>query len=108
LKRFCTNIHEYKTGGFMAEELIQRDRTTATSHNGKPEHREGPVARNIEEQTAKLPSDVYLWASVGCMATAAILQIARQKHASLFFGQWVAPILIMGLYNKIVKTHGHD
>jgi hypothetical protein len=98
-----------KTGGFMPEELVQqRNRATATSHDGKPEHREGPVARTIEEETAKVPSDIYLWASVGCMATAAILQIARQKHLSLFFGQWVAPILIMGLYNKIVKTHGHD
>ena len=26
-----------------------------------PEHREGVVARTIEEQTAKLPSDTFLW-----------------------------------------------
>jgi hypothetical protein len=99
-----------KTGGNMPEELVQqRTRMSAdgTGH-GKPEHREGTVARTIEEQTAKMPSDLFLWASIGCMATAAILQIARKKHLSLFFGQWVAPILIMGLYDKIVKTHGHD
>jgi hypothetical protein len=91
------------------EELVQqRNRATDHSHNGKPEHREGPVARTIEEQTAKMPSDIFLWASIGCMATAALLQIIRKKHASIFFGQWVAPILIMGLYDKIVKTHGHD
>ena len=23
-------------------------------------------------------------------------------------GQWAAPLLIMGLYNKLVKTEGHD
>ena len=29
------------------------------------QHSEGTVARLIEEQTAKLPSDVFLWAAVG-------------------------------------------
>jgi len=28
----------------------------------KPGHSEGPVARDIEQQTAKLPSDIFLWA----------------------------------------------
>lgn len=23
-------------------------------------------------------------------------------------GQWVSPFLLMGIYNKIVKTEGHD
>jgi hypothetical protein len=55
-----------------------------------------------------MPSDIFLWASIGAMAAAAVLQIAKKKHLSLFFGQWVAPILVMGLYDKIVKTHGHD
>lgn len=92
----------------MAEELMQQRSRTMDHSHGKPEHREGPVARTIEEQTAKLPSDIFLWVSMGAMATAAVLQILRKKHASLFFGQWVAPILVMGLYDKIVKTHGHD
>ena len=29
------------------------------------EHREGSVARSIEQQTAKLPSDTFLWAALG-------------------------------------------
>ena len=90
------------------ETLEQRNRTTATSLNSKPEHREGPVAKTIEEETAKVPSDIYLWASVGAMAASAILQIAGKRKVSLFIGQWVSPILIMGLYNKIVKVAGHD
>jgi hypothetical protein len=45
------------------------------------EHSEGPVARTIEEQTAKLPSDAF---------------------------QWAPTILILGLYNKLVKQHGSD
>lgn len=74
--------------------------------NGK--HQEGPVATAIEEQTAKIPSDVFLWASIGAMATSLVLKIAGRKHTSLFFGQWAAPFLLFGIYNKIVKTEGHD
>jgi hypothetical protein len=103
-----------KTGGDMqnqqsaTEKALQRG-TSPNGHGGsKPEHREGPVAETIENQTAKVPSDIYLWASVGAMATSAILQLLGKRKVSLFFGQWVAPVLIMGLYNKIVKVAGHD
>lgn len=70
--------------------------------------REGRVARNIEEQTSKIPSDVFLWASIGAMTVSLALQIARQKHLSLFIGQWAAPFLLFGIYNKLVKQRGHD
>jgi len=70
--------------------------------------KEGKVAEAIESQTSKLPSDVFLWAAVGAMATALTLQMIRQKHLSLFIGQWVAPFLLFGVYNKMVKQHGHD
>ena len=35
---------------------------------------EGQVARAIEGQTAKLPSDTFLWAAMASMATSATLQ----------------------------------
>lgn len=76
--------------------------------NHNPKHREGKTARMIEEQTAKIPSDVYLWAAVGSMALSLGLFLTKNKHASLFFGQWAPSFLIMGLYNKLVKTEGHD
>ncbi len=76
--------------------------------NHNPKHKEGKTARMIEEQTAKLPSDVYLWTAVGTMALSLGLFLTRKKHASLFFGQWAPSLLIIGLYNKLVKTHGHD
>jgi hypothetical protein len=38
-----------------------------------PEHEEGMVARAIEQQTAKLPSDVFLWLAVGSIAASATL-----------------------------------
>lgn len=71
-------------------------------------NKEGKIAKTIEEQTSKLPSDVFLWASVGVMSAALILQLARQKHISLFIGQWAAPFLLFGIYNKLVKQQGHD
>ncbi|MCM5529318.1 MAG: hypothetical protein ACO1NW_19580 [Chitinophagaceae bacterium] len=69
---------------------------------------EGKVAEAIEDKTSRVPSDVYLWASVGAMVVSATLKCLGRKHASLFVGQWAAPFLLMGIYNKIVKTHGHD
>ena len=72
------------------------------------EHREGPVARTIEEQTAKFPSDIFLWAALGSMAASLTLQLAGSRHRSLFIGQWAAPFLLFGIYNKLVKQQGHD
>lgn len=73
-----------------------------------PGHREGEVAKTIEKQTARLPSDVFLWTAVSFMAVSASLQIAGRRHVSLFVGQWVAPFLLFGIYNKLVKLQGHD
>ena len=78
------------------------------SANLNPQHREGPVAKTIEEQTAKLPSDIFLWASLGSIGASLALQLMGKKHTSQFLGQWVAPFLLLGLYNKIVKVEGHD
>jgi len=76
--------------------------------NFNPEHSEGPVARIIEEQTAKLPSDLFLWTAGAAIATSLVLQIVGRKPKSLFVGQWVAPFLLLGLYNKLVKLEGHE
>jgi hypothetical protein len=69
---------------------------------------EGPVAKGIEKQTAKIPSDIFLWAALGSMAASLTLKIAGRKHDALFIGQWAAPFLLLGLYNKVVKVAGHD
>jgi len=80
----------------------------ATAGNSRPEHSEGQVARTIEEQTAKLPSDTFLWAALGAMAVSAALQVAGNQKTSLFIGQWAPSFLLLGLYNKIVKVAGSD
>lgn len=72
------------------------------------EQREGPVARAIEKQTSKIPSDLFLWAGLGAMTLSLGLRIFGQKKASTFVGEWVPTVLILGVYNKIVKVAGHD
>ena len=72
------------------------------------QHTEGTIARTIEQQTAKLPSDVFLWAAVGSIGLSLILELSGKEEKSRFVGQWVSPFLILGLYNKIVKVAGSD
>ena len=78
----------------------------ATNYN--PQHTEGRVASVIEEQTAKLPSDLFLWAAIGSIAISLAFKIAGKNDKALFVGQWPPTFLILGLYNKLVKLEGHD
>ncbi|MBT1684944.1 hypothetical protein [Dawidia soli] len=82
--------------------------TSTRRADGLTKKKEGPIARNIEEYTASVPSDAYLWTSVGAMAVSLGLKIAGKNHLALFIGQWAAPFLLFGIYNKIVKVGGHD
>ena len=71
-------------------------------------HSEGQVAKAIETQTAKLPSDTFLWMAVGSMAVSATMQMMGKKQGSLFVGQWAPAFLLFGVYNKLVKQLGSD
>ena len=79
-----------------------------SSTSGPAEHTEGVVARTIEDQTAKLPSDTFLWLALGAMGASLMLQFTGRKAESLFLGQWPAAFLLFGVYNKIVKVAGSD
>ncbi len=72
------------------------------------EHTEGKVARTIEEQTAKVPSDVWLWAAFAAIGVSMLFHGTGKREDGLFVGQWVAPFLLFGVYNKIVKVAGYD
>jgi len=71
-------------------------------------HSERIVAKTIEEQTAKLPSDTFLWAAGGSIIASLVLQMMGRKGASTFVAQWAPTMLILGLYNKLVKVAGSD
>ena len=80
------------------DELYQPARRATTRHA------EGTLTRIVEEQTAKIPSAVFLVISLGAMAASAALELAGQTRWSRFLGMWVPSMLSMGIYNKIVKS----
>ena len=85
------------------------DTMTRMARQSEPkQHSEGTIARSIEEQTAKLPSDVFLWAAGASIVGSLLLQMSGRKEDSQFVGQWAPTFLILGLYNKIVKVAGSD
>jgi hypothetical protein len=75
---------------------------------GVHKYPEGQTATAIESQTAKVPSDVFLWAAGGSIATSLVLKMMRRNHDALFVGQWAPTFLLLGLYNKLVKLFGTD
>ena len=72
----------------------------------RPEHAEGDLARLIEQQTAKIPSHWFLIGALGSMGLSLALELSGRERESRFVGQWPGPLLIMGMYNKLVKTLG--
>jgi hypothetical protein len=69
---------------------------------------EDQVTAAIEKVTSQIPSSAYLALALTAMATSLGFKAAGKDHAALFVGQWAAPFLIMGLYNKVVKQLGSD
>ncbi len=74
----------------------------------KRKGREGRVARAIEDQTEKIPSDLFLWGAGASIIGSLALQILDREEDAQFVGQWAPTLLILGLYNKVVKELGHD
>lgn len=80
----------------------------ADSTSEAEKHSEGPIAKSIEEYTAQLPSDTFLFAAGASIVGSMVLKFCGRPHDALFVGQWVAPFLLLGVYNKIVKVAGSD
>lgn len=74
----------------------------------KPEHSEGKLAYMLEQQTAKLPSDTFLWAAGASILGSLALKNAGRDQDALFVGQWAPTFLLLGIYNKLVKLHESD
>lgn len=100
--------------GFTGEQTLGGRRSGVGSETGRNfgasgrEMGEGPVARALEQQTAKLPSDFWLWAAGGSIALSLFLQSTDHRQRALFVGQWAPTFLLLGIYNKLVKLHGSD
>jgi hypothetical protein len=72
----------------------------------RAEHREGRVTRIIEQQTAKVPSNYFLTLALLAMLAALGLEFSGRQRAGRFVGMWPGPLLVMGVYNKLVKVLG--
>ncbi len=94
-----------RQGGAAA---VPTDRSRPGSEPEAQKHSEGVVARALEDQTARLPSDVWLWAAGASVLGSLGLMAGGNRHGALFVGQWVAPFLLIGVYNKLVKVAGSD
>ena len=70
--------------------------------------REDNVTGAIERYTTQAPSSLFLGLALGSMAVSAALKFSGRDDWALFVGQWAAPFLILGTYNKMVKQHGSD
>ena len=81
---------------------------TSYSKVSRGEATEDAFTGAIERQTSQLPSSLYLGLAIGSIAASALLKLMGKDNWALFVGQWPAPFLILGNYNKMVKQHGSD
>jgi hypothetical protein len=72
------------------------------------EAREDGFTSAIERRTSQVPSSFFLGCALASMAASLTLKIFGKDETALFVGQWAAPFLIMGEYNKLVKQQGSD
>lgn len=73
--------------------------------NQREDLKEGTLTRSIEEQTAKIPSINWLGLAVGSMGISFVTAVLLGRRSlGNFFGLWAPSLLLIGVYNKIVKV----
>ena len=83
--------------------------TFQTDHRVRAgEAQEDQITATLESFSAQLPSSFFLGAAVASILGSLALKTAGKDHHALFVGQWAAPFLLLGIYNKMVKQHGSD
>lgn len=90
------------------QDILDREPRTEPRASHRASHREGPVARSIEQQTAKLPSDTFLWAALASIGASLFLMATGDEKKANFVGNYAPTLLILGMYNKLVKLQGSD
>src|SRR5687768_3362114 len=71
--------------------------------------KEGELTKQIERQTAKIPSVTFLNLAFGSILLSSSLAIFSERMSwATFVGEWVPTFLLLGIYNKLVKLEGHD
>ena len=59
----------------------------------------------METKTAQVPSHIYLGLAAGAIAlSAGMFVLSRRKDIANFVGLWAPSLLLLGLYNKSMKS----
>ena len=95
-------------GDWHPNDLPEDEEAGMDSRVERGQATEDQVTGAIESVTSQAPSSLFLGLALGSMAVSAILKILERDDWALFIGQWAAPFLIMGTYNKTIKQHGSD
>lgn len=69
---------------------------------------EGSMTKAIESQTEKIPSGLFLVGGISAAAGSLILKSCGMHKTANFVAQWTPTVLILGLYNKLVKVEGSE
>jgi hypothetical protein len=73
-----------------------------------PAQTEDEVTKAVERYTAGIPSSAFLAIGLGAIGLSLLAQLAGRGKWGNFIAQWVPTVLVMGVYNKLVKLEGHD
>jgi hypothetical protein len=89
-----------------AEASVAEEKVFEPAPVVRGEHAEPSATRVLEQQTAKIPSHWFLAASLTSMAASLTLEMTGNRRWSRFVGMWAPSLLVMGVYNKLVKSLG--
>ncbi|CAN5711540.1 hypothetical protein BH23PLA1_BH23PLA1_17410 [soil metagenome] len=70
------------------------------------QHEEGPLTKTIEQYTSMVPSGIYLSLAFATVGLSLGLRLSGRREDANFVAHWTSTILLLGVYNKIVKVHG--
>lgn len=85
---------------------IEETMETAKQDKGNQRIPEGHSTRAVEQVTAQAPSQIWLWMAGAAISGSLALFLTGRRQAGIFVGLWPLTFLVMGNYNKIVKSIG--
>lgn len=81
------------------------DTDSLLTESGRAGRKESSISKRVEKATSSLPSSFFLVAAAGAVALSLGLATSRKKkNWANFVGQWVPTILLLGIYDKMVRT----
>lgn len=98
-------LNQTTKSGTGAPKKRRAPKKTSAVQMAAPQVAEGRATRLIEQQTARFQSVDWLALAVGSMGLSAITTLVFGRRAlGNFFGLWAPSLLLIGVYNKLVKV----